>query len=164
MADDPDTLVDLTRTANELQAVSLIAELEAHEIPARHFGLGIMQYQMPALQPQRVMVRRADLERAIAVTEEWRSTPHEDVEWDEIDTGDVAPISSDEDPPEFICARCGTSRKGLPPRNRCPECDAPASQAQQFGGPAAPPVGLARGMILAIALVLIVLIVLGYIL
>jgi rubredoxin len=124
MSDDPDTLVDLTRVANELQAVSLVAELDAHGIPARIFNLGIMQFQMPSLQPQRIMVRRADLEMARLVLAEFRESADEPIDWETIETGDRSPVTPGEleAGPRFVCAHCGYARDGLPDAMRCPEC------------------------------------------
>lgn len=140
MAEDPDALVDLVRTSNELQAVSLIAELESHGIQAKAFNVGVMQYQMPMMQGQRVVVRRGDLERAREVLAAYEPARVE-IDWDNVDTGDEAPLLETEAPdggPRFVCPRCGYSRDGLTTDARCPECGAAAAQwseAQQGGMP-----------------------------
>lgn len=132
MAADPHELVDLMRANNELQAVSLIAELEAHGIPAKAFSTGIMQYQMPMSQPQRVLVRRSDLGRAREVLREFEPMTGEDFDWESVDTGDESPLGEEETPPRFVCARCGYSREGLPRGSFCPECNAPPAQRYEL--------------------------------
>lgn len=164
MADDPDTLVDLVRTGDELQAVSLIAELEANGVPARAFGLGIMQYQMPMLQPQRVMVRRGDLARAQEVLKNYQPPGRQDFEWEEVDTGDTAPLTPQEEAgPQFVCARCGYSRHGLAADSRCPECGAPPARRYELTAGEQSP-GIAQHLLWLIVGVLVLLTVLGLVL
>lgn len=88
MAQDPDILVDLTTAASAFEADVMVQALRAEGIPAETFTLAAstLQWEIAGRQPFRVMVRRADLERAHATLRNLKADSV-DLDWDEVDTG-----------------------------------------------------------------------------
>ncbi len=116
---DPDTLVVLTSTRTEFEGSAKVVALEAAGIPARMFGgaSNTLQWEGGYTDPIKVMVRRADVERAAAVLAEVRQDSV-DIDWSQVDVGDRV------DPPDAfpICPACGYDRGDIPAGQPCPEC------------------------------------------
>lgn len=94
---DPDILVDLTTTLNEFEADVIANALREEGIDARAFTTAgrVLRLNVSPVQPMRVAVRRADLERAREVLAELRRSSSE-IDWSQVDTGDTSPLTEAE--------------------------------------------------------------------
>jgi len=88
MAPDPDQLVLLTSTRTEFEGRAMAATLEAAGIPTRVFAASaqMLQWEGGITSTVRVMVRRADLDRAGQVLRQVRRDSV-DLDWSEVDVG-----------------------------------------------------------------------------
>jgi hypothetical protein len=117
MAGDPDILVPLTSARTEFEAQTMAAALEADGIRAKVFATSanMLQWEGGYTDPIKVMVRRADLERAAASLKRTRKESV-DIDWSEVDVG---PGEGEGYP---VCPACGADREGLQPAEACHEC------------------------------------------
>lgn len=88
MRPDPDQLVLLTSTRTEFEGRTMAASLEAEGIPTRVFAASaqMLQWEGGITSTVRVMVRRADLDRAALVLRQVRRDSV-DLDWSEVDVG-----------------------------------------------------------------------------
>jgi hypothetical protein len=75
----------------------------------------MLQWEGGYTDPIKVMVRRADLERAAAALKRTRKESV-DIDWSEVDVG----VAEGEGYP--ICPACAADREGLQPAEACREC------------------------------------------
>lgn len=92
MPADPDILVDLTTAASEFEAGVIVEALRNQGIHAESFTTAgaVLQWEVAVSQPFRVVVRRADLERAREALRAIKADSV-DLDWNEVDTGDHIP-------------------------------------------------------------------------
>jgi hypothetical protein len=85
---DPDILVGLTTARTDFEAEIMVQALEANGIPAKAFTTAgaMLQWDVAASQPMRVMVRRRDLERAADILRAVRAESV-DIDWSEAEVG-----------------------------------------------------------------------------
>lgn len=85
MPRDPDILVPLIGALTEFEASVMVEALKAEGIPAHTFATAAttLQWDIASTQPIKVMVRRADIERAATVLKSIR-TDSVDLDWDEV--------------------------------------------------------------------------------
>lgn len=112
---DPDILVVLTSVRTEFEGQTIVASLEAEGIPARVFAAGanMLQWEGGYTNPIKVMVRRADLERAAELLRDKRKASV-DIDWSEIDVGD----REDGEPTIAAYGKAYRGRPGWVPRVR----------------------------------------------
>jgi hypothetical protein len=117
MAADPDILVPLTSARTEFEGQTIATALEADGIRAKVFATSanMLQWEGGFTDPIKVMVRRADLERAAASLKRTRQESV-DIDWSEVDVG----VGEGEGYP--VCPACGADREGLQAAEACREC------------------------------------------
>lgn len=88
MGDDPDMLVVLTTARTEFEGQTLAEALRARGVPAEVFATAAssLQWEAGFTDPIKVMVRRADVERASQIRASIKADSV-DIDWDEVDTG-----------------------------------------------------------------------------
>lgn len=85
---DLDILVGLTTARTDFEAEIIVRALEANGIPARAFTIAgaMLQWDVAASQPMRVMVRRRDLERGADILRAVRAESV-DIDWSQAEVG-----------------------------------------------------------------------------
>lgn len=125
MGDDPNILVELTRTVIDFDAEVIAAALRDEGIPATVFAraASTLQGQISPLASIAVSVRRGDLDRAKEILADIRQSARE-IDWSQVDTEDASPVSVEElaGGKRGICTHCGYDRRGLTADALCPEC------------------------------------------
>jgi hypothetical protein len=124
MADDPDILVDLATAASEFEAESIVSELAANGIDAKAVSVADATLRPLTQQAIRISVRRADLDRSMAVLQAFRSAPKVE-DWSGVDTGDTSPLTKAElEEMNRVCPACGRGISDMSATS-CPRCGAP---------------------------------------
>lgn len=112
--------MDLTTARTEFEAEVIVQALVAQGIPAKAFSTAgaVLQWDIAATQPIRVVVRRRDLEAARDALRAIRAESV-DLDWDEVIPGAAVTPGVDE---QGRCRTCGYDMSGLQNPERCPEC------------------------------------------
>ncbi|MBC7773515.1 MAG: hypothetical protein H7210_13550 [Pyrinomonadaceae bacterium] len=123
---DPDSLVDFTTANTDLEAQEILSELASHGIHAKIFSISISTMRIYSSEAIRIMVRRADVQRAADALRIFQKQPAFD-DWSGVDIGDMSTLRRSEIAVMgMVCPSCRYDLSGLDLKktDRCPECGA----------------------------------------